>query len=120
MSSKNATIDFLPERLNRQPVIFRGMTNSELFIMFGSGFVFGFVLGIAAAILVGEWALIPTLALLFAFVFVLSGGNVIARKKRGKPDTWFPRWIEMKFGRNRLLIPISETKRYWSIRRGTK
>ncbi|ECE6019153.1 DUF3487 family protein, partial [Salmonella enterica subsp. enterica] len=32
------TIEFLPDRLNREPVVFRGMTTSELFIALSGGF----------------------------------------------------------------------------------
>lgn len=115
---KDETIQFLPERLNRQPVVFRGMTISELLVVFGVGFVVGLLLGIVATVLIGDWALIPTCALGFAFLFTFKGGNVIARLKRGKPDTWLPRYLEQRFKTNRLLIDKTDNRKYWSIRRG--
>ncbi|WP_231923818.1 TIGR03750 family conjugal transfer protein [Gallibacterium salpingitidis] len=117
MMANDNTITFLPERLNRQPVVFRGMTMSELSIVFLAGFGVGLAVGIVGMLFIGEWAIIPSCSLGIAFLFVFKGGNLIAKLKRGKPDTWLPRYLEQRFGRNRLLINSSPQKRYWSIRR---
>lgn len=95
----SVNIDFLPDRLNREPVVFRGMTTTELFMALLAGLFCGAASGSAAAIAVGEWALIPTGALGTAVLFILVGGRWLARLKRGRPDTWLYRHLGAWFAR---------------------
>lgn len=53
-------MNFLPHRLNRQPVIVRGLTADELWITAGLSAVAGLALGIMLAMMVGHLALAPT------------------------------------------------------------
>ncbi len=53
-----ATIVFLPDRLNREPVVIRGMTTTEMFIALGTGLVSGVLIVMVAALIAGMWALI--------------------------------------------------------------
>ncbi|EBR7913721.1 DUF3487 family protein, partial [Salmonella enterica] len=46
-----STITFLPERLNREPAVFRGLTVSELLIALLAGLAAGAVAGTILAIL---------------------------------------------------------------------
>ncbi|HDR1435565.1 TPA: TIGR03750 family conjugal transfer protein [Pasteurella multocida] len=112
-------IDFLPNRLNRQPVIYRGMTNTEIFTLAGIGALIGCGVGILVAILFGEWVLIPTFILISPLITIFFGSKTIARLKRGKPDTWLPRyleWTKAKWLSNPYFInPKGITA--WSIRR---
>lgn len=115
------TIEFLPDRLNREPVVFRGMTTSELFIALGGGFVTGLTAGIFPAAVLGIWALIPTGALAGAALAVMIGGKWLARVKRGRPDTWLYRATGAWFARHcygdaRLV----QTSAVWVIRRSIK
>lgn len=87
------TIEFLPDRLNREPVVFRGMTTTELFIALGGGLLLGLVCGIFPAIFLGIWALIPSGALIGAALAILVGGKWLTRLKRGRPDTWLYRTL---------------------------
>ncbi|AWX14715.1 TIGR03750 family conjugal transfer protein [Mergibacter septicus] len=112
----NNTIPFIPERLNRQPVVFRGMTISELLIVFGIGAIVGLVMGILLILLLGDWAIIPTCIAIFAFLFLFWGGSIISRVKRGKSDTWLPRFLEFKFYQYRFFSVINAST-YYSIRR---
>lgn len=114
-------IDFLPNRLNRQPVIFRGMTNAELFTLAGLGLLIGFGIGILAAIMFGDWIWIPTIMLLMPLITVMLGGKSITRLKRGKPETWLLRyldWTKAKWITNAYYIdPKVATAWFWSLRR---
>lgn len=114
-------IDFLPNRLNRQPVIYRGMTNTEIFTLAGIGILIGCGFGILTAILFSEWVLIPTFMLILPLLTILFGGKAIAKRKRGKPDTWLPRyleWTKSKWFSNPYFInPKDVTAWFWSIRR---
>lgn len=115
------TIDFLPDRLNREPVVFRGMTASELFISLAAGFLLGLTGGIPPALLLGVWALIPTGGLAGAALAILVGGRYLARLKRGRPDTWLycsaDAWLARQgFGDPRLV----QSNAVWSTRRSVK
>lgn len=46
-----ATISFLPDRLNREPVVWRGLTTNELFLALALGLGGGCVLGILLALI---------------------------------------------------------------------
>lgn len=115
------TIEFLPDRLNREPVVFRGMTTTELFITLAGGFVTGLISGIFPAVLYGVWALAPTGALAGAVLSVMAGGKWLARLKRGRPDTWLYRAMDARlachgFGNPKLV----QTTAVWVIRRSEK
>lgn len=90
----DGTVNFLPNRLNRQPVVVLGLTADELFFTGGSSVVIGIVLGIPLAIATSTIAVVPTMALLMAVVGILVGGRLLRRLKRGRPDDWFYRNLQ--------------------------
>lgn len=53
------TIPFLPDRLNREPVVWRGLTTSELFLVLALGLGVGCAFGIVLALIIHYWPLIP-------------------------------------------------------------
>ncbi|EJX0634384.1 TIGR03750 family conjugal transfer protein [Salmonella enterica] len=115
------TIEFLPDRLNREPVVFRGMTTTELFIALAGGLVSGLIGGIFPAVLLSIWALVPTGALAGAALAVLIGGKWLARLKRGRPDTWLYRatgaWLALHgFGDPKLV----QKSAVWVTRRSDR
>ena len=122
-----ATIEFLPERLNRAPVVFRGLTTFEMFLAMGVGAFGGLVIGIPGAIVAGSWAIAPSGALIGAMGLLLLSGKLIARYKRGRSETWFYRMVELKVSRSALAPLLSVTgfsnrslilqSSYWSVRR---
>lgn len=118
MKENSITIQFLPDRLNREPIVFRGLTITEIFISIGIGFGFGLIIGTILAILFGKWVFIPSGGFLFIFVAVGLAGRMFSRLKRGKPDTWLTRYIDFKFakfGFNRAKLIIDDD--VWVIRR---
>lgn len=112
------TIGFLPDRLNREAVVFRSMTTSELFIALMAGLGLGLVAGLFPALTLGSWAMIPTGALVGATLLVLTGGRYLARLKRGRPEVWLYRAIGAWFARQGFgdarLVQCSTV---WVIRR---
>lgn len=114
-------IDFLPNRLNRQAIIYQGMTNTELFTLAAIGGVIGLGIGILAAILFGDWIFIPTFMFPFPLITIFFGGKTVTRLKRGKPDTWLPRylaWTKAKwFSSPYFINPKGVTAWFWSVRR---
>ncbi|HEY4437199.1 MAG TPA: TIGR03750 family conjugal transfer protein [Lelliottia sp.] len=116
-----STIPFLPERLNREPAVFRGLTVSELLIALSCGLLFGALAGIFPAVLWRNWSFIPGSALPGGALAILSGGRWLARLKRGRPESWLYRALELKLARvgigaQRFVLHDG----VWSIRRSRR
>lgn len=115
------TIEFLPDRLNREPVVFRGMTTTELFIALGGGLLSGLVCGIFPAVLLGIWALVPTGALVGAALAIMVGGKWLARLKRGRPDTWLYRAMDARLASHGFGNPkLVQKSAVWVVRRSAR
>lgn len=115
------TIPFLPDRLNREPVVFRGMTTTELFIALGGGLLTGFISGIFPAVALGIWALIPGGALAGAAFAILIGGKWLTRLKRGRPDTWLYRTLAAQLARYGFGDPqLVQESAVWVTRRSDR
>lgn len=97
---RDTLVTFLPHRLNRQPVVVRGLTADELWICTGLSAAAGFALG----------------------VFV--GGGFLRAQKRGRPDTWLYRQLQWRLAlRHPALAALLGGQRlitrsgYWTTRR---
>ncbi|WP_313025530.1 TIGR03750 family conjugal transfer protein [Pseudomonas lopnurensis] len=122
-----ATIEFLPDRLNRPPIVFRGLTSAEMFLAFAVGASVGLALGIALAIALGYLAVAPSAMLLGGFFAVFFSGSWLANKKRGRSPMWLYRAIQMRltlssfgsifhaFGLTDRRLVLRES--HWSVRR---
>ncbi|UTJ48411.1 TIGR03750 family conjugal transfer protein [Atlantibacter subterranea] len=115
------TLPFLPDRLNREPVVWRGLTTSELFLALAAGIGGGGMFGIMLALLTGTWPLIPVSALAGAALLIQGGGRILARARRNKPDNWLPQallaWLERHHLRGAHLIQHSAV---WVVRRSPR
>lgn len=85
---------FLPHRLNRQPVVVRGLTADELWVCAGLSGTAGLALGIPLAWLSGSIAMVPTLIGGGIALGIFAGGGFLRRQKRGRPDTWLYRQLQ--------------------------
>ncbi|MDG9757840.1 TIGR03750 family conjugal transfer protein [Pseudomonas chengduensis] len=120
----DGTVAFLPHRLNRHPVVVRGLTANELWVCAGSSGLIGLVIGIALAIMFATIAIVPTTILLAVSAGIFIGGGTLRRLKRGRPETWLYRqlqwWIAVHMPQ---LAPFIDGHRlvirsgYWSTRR---
>lgn len=112
-----ASIPFMPDRLNAEPVVFRGFTTPEMFWTAGIALVGGLVVGLIPDLLFG-WVYIPTVALLMPLVVLFFGGKLLTRYKRGKPENFLYRRLEIRLarlgwgGKNLVL-----DSRRWRLRR---
>lgn len=102
-------IHFVPDRLNAEPVAYRGFTTPELAAATGLSLLAGLVIGIVPG-LVWTWVIIPTCALFMPFVTILLGGRLLVRLKRGRPDNWLwqmAHWrlAQAGLGKRRTVIP---------------
>jgi len=93
---EDGTVNFLPHRLNRQPIVVRGLTADELWITVGVTAAIGLGLGIIVALLTGQIGMAPTTVLVCIAAGVFVGGSIIRRKKRGRPETWMYRQIQWR------------------------
>lgn len=102
------TVNFLPNRLNRQPVVVLGLTANELFIVGLSSTIAGLALGVPFAVVFSSIAIVPTVALAAVFLGIGLGGRVLRRMKRGRPDDWFYRNLQWRIA-NRFPLLMAWT-----------
>ncbi|PMR75272.1 TIGR03750 family conjugal transfer protein [Billgrantia endophytica] len=95
----DGTVAFLPHRLNRQPVVVRGLTADELWICAGLSAVVGLLLGIPLAWLISSIAVVPTLIVAAVTLGIFVGGGLLRRHKRGRPNTWLYRELQWRIAR---------------------
>ena len=98
-TARDGLVTFLPHRLNRQPVVVRGLTADELWICAGLSAVAGFVVGVPLAWATHSIAMVPTVVVAGVALGVLAGGGFLRRQKRGRPDTWLYRQIQWRLAR---------------------
>lgn len=94
--SHSGLVTFLPHRLNRQPVVVRGLTADELWVCAGLSAAAGFLVGVPLAWLTHSIAMLPTLIVLGIALGVFWGGGFLRRQKRGRPDTWLYRQLQWR------------------------
>ncbi|BBL32431.1 TIGR03750 family conjugal transfer protein [Pantoea sp. B566] len=113
-----AVIDFLPDRLNNPPVVWKGFTSSEFLLAGVVGMIAGIPLAIPLCLVpfIG-WLAFPTCILLMPLVVVFLGGPRLAAYKRGKPDNYIWQRLEQircRLGLSRSMILAS---RAWELQR---
>ncbi|WP_413730126.1 TIGR03750 family conjugal transfer protein [Sodalis sp. RH22] len=96
---RDGLVIFLPHRLNRQPVVVRGLTADELWICAGLSAAAGLVPGLLLAWLTRSIAMVPTLIVAGIALGVFVGGGLLRRQKRGRPDTWLYRQLQWRLAR---------------------
>jgi len=123
-STPEGTLVFVPERLNRDPIVVRGLTSNEVLLAAFVGAVLGIPIGLVLWLVTGEIALLPTcLFLVGPFITLFFGGAALRRLKRGKPDTWVYRLLhfrlQQRFGLS-FAAKLMTRSGYWTIRRSER
>ena len=120
-------VTFLPHRLNRQPVVVRGLTADELWITVTLAATLGLAIGMPLAWLTRSLAVAPTLIAVSIACGVFVGGGVLRRHKRGRPDTWLYRQIQWRVRRRLPALSryvggseLIGRSGYWTTRRGAR
>lgn len=93
------TIHFIPDRLNAEPVVFRGFTTPEM----GLAVLVGVGLGLLTSLpflLIAVWVAIPTGMLLTPLAVIWFGGSRLTRIKRGKPENYI--WQRLELHQRRM------------------
>ncbi|MCD7038852.1 TIGR03750 family conjugal transfer protein [Pseudomonas sp. MAFF 311095] len=118
----DGTLVFLPERLNRNPAVLRGLTNNEMWVALGAGAFIGLVLGAPLAIATSSIAVAPTSMIASMAVVLFAGGTLLRRAKRARPETWLYRKLEWtltsrwRLGRSSLILHSGA----WTVRRSRR
>lgn len=120
----DGTVAFLPHRLNRHPIIVRGLTADELWVCAGISGAAGLIVGTPLSFAFASIAVAPTAIVAAIAVGVYAGGGVLRRQKRGRPDVWLYRQIQWWIARRLpALIPFAggadliTHSGYWITRR---
>ncbi|PHM46585.1 TIGR03750 family conjugal transfer protein [Xenorhabdus miraniensis] len=114
------TISFLPDRLNAEPVVFRGFTTPELGLAALSGLALGLMVSLPLIPFAG-WVMLPTGMLLMPLLLMSAGGRWLARLKRGKPENYL--WLKLAEQKRRLGIgdpALIIAAQGWSLRRSRR
>ena len=115
----DGTLSFLPERLNRDPAVLRGLTNDEMWIALGAGAALGLIIGVPLAIVTASVAVAPTAMIIGMAVTLLVSATLLRRAKRARPETWLYRhlqWqlaVRWRIGGNGLVLHSGP----WTVRR---
>jgi conjugative transfer region protein (TIGR03750 family) len=122
----DGTVAFLPHRLNRHPIVVRGLTADELWICSAISGALGGVLGLPFAVFFAMIALVPTCIVAGVALGVFMGGGLLRRLKRGRPETWLYRQLQWWIAfRHPMLAPwigpdIVTRSGCWTTRRSKK
>lgn len=124
LETADGLVTFLPHRLNRQPVVVRGLTADELWVCAGLSGLIGMVTGVPLAWLSHSVAMVPTSVVAGIALGVFVGGGFLRREKRGRPDTWLYRHLQWKFATRGFAFAALVAGRslivrsgHWSTRR---
>lgn len=123
-------ITFIPDRLNRPPVIWRGFTVAELGLSALLGALSGLGLSFLIVLLTGlGFVIIPVMTVLMPLPVVWFTGSVLARIKRNKPDSFVAQRTGLAMARllafdgtvarHQTYYFIQGTQ-HWEIRRSRK
>ncbi|HBM0024415.1 TPA: TIGR03750 family conjugal transfer protein [Salmonella enterica] len=93
-----AAIDFIPDRLNVRPVVWRGFTVGELGVAALCGACPGLVTAVFVAPFAG-WIAFPMLAILMPLPVVWLSGGWLTRYKRNKPDNYLWQHVTLQLAR---------------------
>lgn len=125
--SPDGAVTFLPHRLNRQPIVVRGLTVDELWICAGLSAAIGLVVGLLLAWLAGTIAVLPTMIVTGVAAGVFVGGGFLRRQKRGRSETWLHRSLQWRLAVRYPSLGVHVGTRslvtrsgYWTTRRSRR
>ncbi len=104
-------------RIDREPVLFLGCTGTEIFVLVILGALTGAIFGLVIALFTSWWFVILPTLFLGAFLGVYNGGKAFQRKKEGKPEGYYTRYILGALSDRGWLKIFIMRSGYWSLRR---
>jgi len=88
--------DILADRLNNEPPIFRGLSNSELGMVLKFGALFWVPVCLLIATLLGKTMMGMGAAMLMLLLTILVSGSLFQRIKRGRPDYYYQHYLMLR------------------------
>ena len=88
--------EILADRLNSEPVIFRGSSSSELTMIMTLAVIFWLPFSLIVASLLGAITLGLGIAITGVLATVLVGSTLFQRVKRGRPDHYYQHLLILK------------------------
>jgi conjugative transfer region protein (TIGR03750 family) len=118
MSNWNENADFLADRTNAEPVIFRGVTSTEMLYML----VGGIVIWTPFSLVIGFVIRRPMFALIFIMLLVIGtvyfGSIYLSSLKRNRPDHYYVQMAQIKLARLGIgKHPFFQRSGYWALDR---
>jgi conjugative transfer region protein (TIGR03750 family) len=92
----NEETETLADRLNQEPVIFRGSTNSELGVILLCGVMFWVPFGLIVGALLGVVMMGLGLSTLGILLTIFFGSTYFQHIKRGRPDNYYQHRVAIK------------------------
>ncbi len=99
MDAQDIRTEILADRLNQEPVIFRGSTNSELGMILLGATVFWLPAGLLLAGLFGAPVMGLGIATLGVLATIVFGSTGFQRIKRGRPDFYYQHVLILKLNK---------------------
>lgn len=90
-------VRFLPDRVNVEPPVFRGLTNSEMFLLGKIGLAVWMPLGLIICFFLNATMLGIGAGAILTLATIFFGGGYLQRKKRGKPVNYHQRAMKIAF-----------------------
>jgi conjugative transfer region protein (TIGR03750 family) len=92
----NDSAEILADRLNNEPPIFRGLSNSELGMVLKVGALFWVPTCLIVATLLGKTMMGMGTAMLMLLLTILVSGSLFQRIKRGRPDYYYQHYLMIR------------------------
>jgi conjugative transfer region protein (TIGR03750 family) len=92
----NDSAEILADRLNNEPPIFRGLSNSELGMVLKVGALFWVPTCLIVATLLGKTMMGMGAAMLMLLLTILVSGSLFQRIKRGRPDYYYQHYLMIR------------------------
>ena len=122
----DGTVTFLPHRLNRHPVVVRGLTADELWICCGLSGAAGLLVGAPLSWVFRTIAIAPTFVVL-GVALACSSAAASCAASSGRPDTWLYRQLQWRIATGHPLMAgwvgghvLISRSGFWSTRRSMR
>jgi conjugative transfer region protein (TIGR03750 family) len=105
----------LSDRVNVEPPIVVGLSDSEFVAVAAISFGGLTGLGLLICMWSGVWELMFVFSVILPFIAIWQGAHFMATIKRRRPDGYYRHWVEVRMPRTKKYINHNG---YWQIGRG--
>lgn len=108
----------LTDRVNVEPPILRGMTESEAAVIGLAALAVWLVVGTVLALVLGLWQVLPAAAVFGPLITLWKASSVLAKLKRNRPDGYYRQALVMDLAARGLAGQrFIRHSGYWSLGR---